>query len=119
MAQLVTEQGDPPIVYPLTEGDNCIGRNDILNDIVIKDPYISRQHAMVKFTNNEYVIHDFNSQSGVFVNGQKVGLKVLKDQDKIKLGNTTLIFYLKNKFKESGEDNPENATDRTAVLKKK
>ncbi len=78
-----------------------IGRDD-KNDIVLKSPSISREHARIERTGETYSITDCNSFNGVYVNGKKVvGAKKLQEKDVIQIAGETLIFtdgnlYAKN-----------------------
>jgi len=77
-----------------------IGRDPALNDIVLQDPAVSRQHAKVKLEEGHFVIYDLASENGTFVNGEKVLRQVLKDKDSLRLGQTELVFM------EIGESKP-------------
>jgi pSer/pThr/pTyr-binding forkhead associated (FHA) protein len=75
------------VEYPIYEGQNFIGRSDenpVDIDLDDQEPqersWISRQHAVVTFSNDEVIIEDLNSANGTYVNrgrvspGQKRGL---------------------------------------------
>jgi hypothetical protein len=67
------------------------------NDIIIKDKFVSRKHAVLKFADNEWSVIDLNSTNGVFVNSGRVNKNQrLQHNDSIKIGNTVINFYLKN-----------------------
>jgi len=52
-----------------------------------QDLDVSGRHAEIRGTEGQYVIHDFGSTNGTFVNGKKVdGTVELKDGDKITFG---------------------------------
>jgi len=72
--ELYLEQGPRPgAVYPLTDEGMTIGR-DPLSDILINDPEVSRQHALVKKTaTGDYYIQDLGSTNGTYVNGRRLG----------------------------------------------
>lgn len=74
------------------EDNTSIGRSPS-NDIVIKEPKVSRQHAAINRIDDNYVIVDLKSSNGVYVNGRKVEEVVLEDGDEIAIGNTKLIFH--------------------------
>lgn len=64
------------------------------NDIVIDDLSVSREHAVLIFSENEYVITDLDSSNGTFVNGNRVkGGKELKRNDILKVG-TVLVPWM-------------------------
>ena len=61
-----------------------------LNDIVVDEPGISRQHAGIRGDNEGYWIADLGSRNGSFVNGTKIGgePRRLHNFDRIELGGT-------------------------------
>lgn len=72
-----------------------IGR-DKSNQLIIADTKVSRYHAIVSFENEEAYIKDTDSSNGTFINGKQIdpGRKIkLNNGDKIKVGNTVIIFY--------------------------
>jgi adenylate cyclase len=75
---------------------NCwtIGRGDD-NQFVVKDRCISRNHAMIQYTDagDRYLI-DLGSSNGTFVNGRRVSIPVtIHDGDTIAFGQTELQFH--------------------------
>ncbi|MEW5982519.1 MAG: FHA domain-containing protein [Acidobacteriota bacterium] len=54
--------------------------------------YVSKRHAIVRLTQQGYVVADLNSSNGTFINGQRVSMAVLKDGDRVVLGSETLLF---------------------------
>lgn len=87
------ESGD---CYFSLVGGNCwtIGRSED-NNFVIKDPWLSRNHAMLQYTEgrNFYLI-DLGSRNSSFINGRRVSIPVvLEDGDRVTLGRTELTFY--------------------------
>lgn len=55
-------------------------------DICIPETRISRIHAEIKLWDSDYVIKDLNSRNGIYVNGAKVMVAVLKLGDVIRIG---------------------------------
>lgn len=86
----VTEGEMEQTEFPLKE-NLSIGRSPS-NDIVIKAPKVSRQHAAINFYNNQYIIIDLKSANGVFVNGTKVDECVLNPGDEISIGGYKFVF---------------------------
>ena len=54
--------------FDLESDTISIGR-DPDNDIQIKDPSISRKHAIIFKKDDKYSIEDLNSRNGVWING--------------------------------------------------
>lgn len=71
--------------YELSERLYVIGRTD-LADIVIKDSYASKTHAMLQVYANAVVLIDLNSTNGTTVNSIVVQKTILRDKDIISLG---------------------------------
>ena len=55
-------------------------------DICIPETRISRIHAEIKLWDSDYVIKDLNSRNGLYINGVKVLVAVLKPGDVIRIG---------------------------------
>jgi ABC-type multidrug transport system ATPase subunit/CRP-like cAMP-binding protein len=61
------------------------------NDLVIDDPQVAAVHARVKNMDDRWVIYDQDTESGTFVNRQRVRVAELKDGDEILIG-TNKVF---------------------------
>lgn len=84
--------------YPLGSRTNVIGRDEALL-IQILDPRISRKHMQIRFDQDKncYYVIDMKSKHGVFINGVKIdGEVVLSDNDYIQIGNTVILFAIKD-----------------------
>ena len=67
-----------------------IGRAS-LNHIVIDDPRVSAQHAIIARSADSYRLQDLHSTNGTRVNGRPVEVE-LKDGDKILFGSVAAVF---------------------------
>ena len=76
--------------YPLYLGKNSIGRQST-NDIVLNDPSISNEHALILFRGNQILIEDKLSVNGTFLNNSEESIDrgTLKDNDLIRFGKKT------------------------------
>ena len=76
--------------YPLYLGKNSIGRQPN-NDIVLNDPSISNEHALILFRGNQILIEDKLSVNGTFINNSEESIDrgTLKDNDLIRFGKKT------------------------------
>lgn len=82
-------------VYSLEE-DVTIGRSN-KNTIMIKDPYISKNHLSIVKDEGEYFLEDLNSANGTFVNEDRIMDVVrLNNGDTIRLGQVEFIFVKRN-----------------------
>ncbi|MCX7781623.1 MAG: DUF3662 domain-containing protein [Negativicutes bacterium] len=71
-----------------------IGRREG-NELPLTDMNTSRLHAYIVFEEGSHVIYDAKSLNGTYVNGHRVTRKRLADGDRIKLGNTTILYEVK------------------------
>ncbi len=62
------------------------------NDFQLNDNSVSRQHCQFLKSKDGYKIVDLNSTNGTFVNGKKIKERVLKEEDNVTIGRTTLTF---------------------------
>lgn len=80
--------------YSIKESLSLGRRGD--NDIVIKDPYVSKNHFQIVEDENNYYIEDLDSANGTYVNGQRLeDIVELKNGDIIKIGNVEFLFVNK------------------------
>jgi polysaccharide biosynthesis transport protein len=61
-------------------------------ELSLVDEAVSRKQCAVKADKGSFLITDFNSRNGSFVNGVLVREKVLQHGDKIRIGATELVF---------------------------
>jgi len=71
-----------------------IGSDALKADIVLPDPDIAPQHALLKGAGTHFNLKDM-SLSGTFVNNRKIEQAVLKNHENIKVGNTQLVYHEK------------------------
>lgn len=79
-------------MYKLNEGETMLGRSHRA-DVRIEDDSISRLHAKVTLSGTDILIEDLGSSNGTLVNGDRVAQAPLKDGDKIRLGETTILKF--------------------------
>jgi pSer/pThr/pTyr-binding forkhead associated (FHA) protein len=58
------------------------------NDIIVRDPKVSRHHAEIVFERGFFVLHDLASANGTYVNGKRVRVAPLTHGARLRLGNT-------------------------------
>lgn len=72
-----------------------LGR-DKQNDIVLKDPFISKNHMMIVEDEGDYFLEDLNSANGTYLNRGKVeDIVSLKNGDVVEVGNVEFLFVNK------------------------
>jgi len=64
-----------------------VGR-DPGNDIILRDPKVSRHHAEIIFERGFFVVHDLSSANGTYINGKRVKVAPLTHTSKVRMGNT-------------------------------
>ncbi|MGK7872053.1 MAG: FHA domain-containing protein [Xenococcaceae cyanobacterium] len=111
--------GQTPYLLLHTQKGNCcillvgricwtIGRSKD-NNLVIREPLISRHHAILQYTENrEFYLIDLGSRNGTFVNGRRVSIPVtLCDTDRVTFGQTELEFHCPRSDRQANE--PKNS----------
>lgn len=78
--------------YTITKDRFVIGRGKQTSDLTIKDPNVSRQHAMVEFLNGQYFMVDMGSTNGVEYGGQRVSRQVINENDVFRVCDHELRF---------------------------
>jgi hypothetical protein len=64
-------------------------------DLLLDDPKVSNPHAKFTVEEGQFTVWDFGSRNGTFVNGEKIrAATLLKENDAIKMGDTTFILKL-------------------------
>jgi predicted component of type VI protein secretion system len=91
MASLIVKNGTHPVTYELVGDAVMIGRAP-LNDIVIGNPVVSAQHAMLQKVGDSYWLKDLNSTNGTYVNGLLFTYGELTDGDTIRFASVMAIF---------------------------
>ena len=63
--------------------------------VVIRDDGISRYHAQVEPDGQGgFIIRDMNSTNGIFVDGKRIQIRMLKEGEKILLGRRTILKFV-------------------------
>jgi len=96
----------------LDKDEILIGREEGC-EICLNDEAVSRKQCAVKADNGSFLITDFTSRNGSFVNGLRIREKVLQHGDKIRIGATELVFLENDELPTSTavEDNVPKLTD--------
>lgn len=91
---IITPQENQRQIDLPTEGGykGRIGRDNHC-EIVIAEPSVSSEHALIEYKNGSYIIEDLGSTNGVKINGHTpMGASALFDGDKIRLGDVQIIY---------------------------
>ena len=65
-----------------------VGR-DPGNDIILRDPKVSRHHAEIVFERGFFVLHDLASANGTYVNGKRIRVAPLTHGAKLRMRSAT------------------------------
>jgi hypothetical protein len=110
-----TTSDTPVAAYLFLDGDKVyeIAPNSVMNlgrletnDVVLDDYKVSREHAVLKYGVDEFVLVDLASTHGTFVNGERVDRKVVTFGDKIQITNHEMIL---------SREVPEHLTDQRPI----
>jgi hypothetical protein len=77
---------------PITKDRFVIGRGKQSSDLTLKDPNVSRQHAMIEYQNGVYFMVDMGSTNGVEYNGQRIARKQIAEGDVFRICDHDLRF---------------------------
>ncbi len=71
-----------------------VGSDALKADIVLPDPDIAPQHALLKGADTHMTLKDMSRQ-GTFINGRKIELAKLENEQAIRMGNTQMVYHEK------------------------
>ena len=93
MPHLVLQQKSAqPVIITITKDVTTLGRSSS-NDVFLTDQSISREHAkIVGLKDGGFEVHDLGAKHPTSVNGMVISQHRLKDGDRIRLGDSILIF---------------------------
>jgi hypothetical protein len=69
-----------------------LGSSPLKSDIVLPDPDIAPQHALLKGEDTHFTLKDL-SLEGTFINAKKIEQTQLRKNQVIKIGNTELVYH--------------------------
>lgn len=76
---------------PIVGDRFVLGRSGRSADLVLRDPAVSRQHAIVERRGGIHVLADMASANGVIVNRRRVARAVLQPGDVVEIGPFSLV----------------------------
>ena len=101
---LIFVQGNEQRVINLDHSPFSVGRK-VDKDLVIADPRVSRDHALIVSENGRFAVVDQGSKHGTFVNGERVQRKTLERNDRLEFGVREVTYVIFN---------PQHATTNSA-----
>lgn len=92
---IVIVNGDEPgRVIAITKPRVVIGRADC--DVVLKDPELSRQHALIAINGTTARLEDLGSTNGTFVDEKRIQTTELVDRAEFRIGSHELVFVMRD-----------------------
>lgn len=70
----------------------ALGSDSFKSEIALPDPDVAPQHALLIGDGRHFVIKDL-STNGTFVNSRRIELATLGDRQRIRVGNTELVYH--------------------------
>jgi len=101
---LVFVQGNEQRTINLDHTPFTVGRK-VDKDLVIADPRVSRDHAIIVAENGKFTVVDQGSKHGTFVNGERIDRQILERNDRMEFGVREVAYVIFN---------PQHATSNTA-----
>ena len=101
---LVFVQGNDQRMMNLDHTPFAVGRK-VDKDLVVADPRVSRDHALITSEDGQFFVVDQGSKHGTFVNGERVQRKTLERNDRVEFGVRDVAYVVFH---------PHHATDNTA-----
>lgn len=78
--------------YPVKHG-TVVGRKE--GNLILDDPKVSSMHAKFNMEGERFVVWDFGSVNGTYVNGKRIReATVLEENDLVKIGDTVFVVKL-------------------------
>jgi len=69
-----------------------LGRSD--SDVILADPEISRQHAVVEIYEDKYLLRDLNSTNGTFVGDRKITAEEVENHGEFRVGGSRMMLIV-------------------------
>jgi phosphoserine phosphatase RsbU/P len=90
---LVFVQGNEQRSLPLNHTPFTVGRR-VDKDLVIADPRVSRDHAIISSENGEFFVVDQGSKHGTYLNGERIQRQKLQRNDRLEFGVREVAYVI-------------------------
>src|SRR6266581_3640053 len=88
---LIFVQGTEQRTLYLDHSPFSVGRK-MEKDLVIADPRVSRDHAIIVSESGKFFVEDQGSKHGTFVNGERIQRQILERNDRLEFGARDTIY---------------------------
>jgi len=92
---LILVQGNEQRTISLDHSPFTVGRKAD-KDLVIADPRVSRDHAILVSEDGKFTVVDQGSKHGTFVNGERIERKALEQNDRLEFGVREMTYVIFN-----------------------
>jgi serine phosphatase RsbU (regulator of sigma subunit) len=92
---LIFVQGNDQRTIALDHTPFTVGRK-VDKDLVIADPRVSRDHAIIVSENGKFTVVDQGSKHGTFVNGERIQKHTLERNDRLEFGVRDVSYVIFN-----------------------
>src|SRR6202140_4265513 len=92
---LVFVQGNDQRNINLDHSPFTVGRK-VDKDLVIADPRVSRDHALLRPENGPSLLVDQGSKHGTYVNGERIEREILERNDRLEFGVREIAYVIIN-----------------------
>ncbi len=93
-ALIIVQGEEPGRVIPIEKSRVTLGRADC--DVSLKDPELSRQHALISIHGMNARLEDLGSTNGTFVDGERVETAELSDRSEFRIGFHEFVFVMRD-----------------------
>lgn len=93
-ALIIVQGEEPGRVIPIEKSRITLGRADC--DVSLKDPELSRQHALISIHGMNARLEDLGSTNGTFVDGERVESAELSDRSEFRIGFHEFVFVMRD-----------------------
>jgi S-DNA-T family DNA segregation ATPase FtsK/SpoIIIE len=93
-ALIIVQGEEPGRVIPIEKSRITLGRADC--DVSLKDPELSRQHALISIHGMNARLEDLGSTNGTFVDGERVDNAELSDRSEFRIGFHEFVFVMRD-----------------------
>lgn len=90
---LVFVQGNEQRTINLDHTPFTVGRK-VDKDLVIADPRVSRDHALITSEDGQFYVVDQGSKHGTYVNGERIQRKTLERNDRVEFGVRDVSYVI-------------------------
>ena len=90
---LLFVQGNDQRVMNLDHTPFTVGRK-VDKDLVVADPRVSRDHALITSEDGQFCVVDQGSKHGTFVNGERVQRRTLERNDRVEFGVRDVAYVV-------------------------